>query len=218
MEGSGALHDRRAACRRLRAHRRLVGARRRALRCAAGLRSSSHFAARPARLALRLLRAVDRRSLLHLESGRAIVRAWLGALGARWSISSVAILLPRAAIWRVAAIALVIAVLVDILFRLYHTPWLDAFRLTLRGKLAQCRARLLTLWNIGGFTRLGLSGAWRWIAAWRANPETAARPLHLSPPPLSSAPNQSGRKHMRAEPLALKAEIEQSVGLLRRHL
>jgi beta-N-acetylhexosaminidase len=47
--------------------------------------------------------------------------------------------------WRVAAAAMSIAIAVEA-FRLYHTPWLDAFRLTLPGALLL--GRMFSLWNI----------------------------------------------------------------------
>lgn len=43
------------------------------------------------------------------------------------------------------ALAFVVAILVE-LFRLYHTPWLDAFRVTLAGALLL--GRVFSLWNI----------------------------------------------------------------------
>jgi Protein of unknown function (DUF2809) len=56
-----------------------------------------------------------------------------------------AALLPRLSRPRLALIALVIAVLVE-LFRLVHTPWLDSFRLTLAGALLL--GRIFSAWNI----------------------------------------------------------------------
>ncbi|NKE88947.1 DUF2809 domain-containing protein [Rhizobium sp. BUS002] len=44
-----------------------------------------------------------------------------------------------------AVIALFLAISVE-LFRLYHTPWLDAFRLTTAGALLL--GRIFSLWNI----------------------------------------------------------------------
>jgi len=46
----------------------------------------------------------------------------------------IAALLPAAKVWKVAAIACLVAVAVECV-RLIDTPWLDAFRLTLAGKL-----------------------------------------------------------------------------------
>jgi Protein of unknown function (DUF2809) len=51
----------------------------------------------------------------------------------------------RLALWRVALIAAVIAVSVE-LFRLVHTPWLDTFRLTLAGALLL--GRIFSPWNM----------------------------------------------------------------------
>ncbi|NML73908.1 DUF2809 domain-containing protein [Rhizobium sp. S-51] len=42
-------------------------------------------------------------------------------------------------------LSLIIAIAVE-LFRLYHTPWLDAFRLTLAGALLL--GRIFSVWNI----------------------------------------------------------------------
>ncbi|UWU23257.1 DUF2809 domain-containing protein [Rhizobium sp. CB3060] len=47
--------------------------------------------------------------------------------------------------FRIAAAALIVAVLVE-LFRLWHTPTLDAFRLTTAGALLL--GRVFSLWNI----------------------------------------------------------------------
>jgi hypothetical protein len=52
---------------------------------------------------------------------------------------------PRLARRRVLAIAMAIAVVVE-LFRLVHTPWLDDFRLTLAGALLL--GRIFSVWNI----------------------------------------------------------------------
>jgi hypothetical protein len=57
----------------------------------------------------------------------------------------VAIALPRLARWPVAGISAVIAVGVE-LFRLFHTLWLDEFRLTLAGVLLL--GRIFSVWNI----------------------------------------------------------------------
>lgn len=45
----------------------------------------------------------------------------------------------------IAVIAVLIAISVE-LFRLYHTPWLDAFRLTTAGALLL--GRIFSLWNM----------------------------------------------------------------------
>lgn len=49
---------------------------------------------------------------------------------------------------RVAAGAMLITIAVE-MFRLYHTPWLDAFRLTLPGALLL--GRIFSLWNIAAY-------------------------------------------------------------------
>jgi hypothetical protein len=57
----------------------------------------------------------------------------------------VALVRPASSPGWIAAIAALIAVAVE-LFRLIHTPWLDAFRLTLAGALLL--GRIFSLWNI----------------------------------------------------------------------
>lgn len=50
--------------------------------------------------------------------------------------------------FRIAAVALILAVAVE-LFRLWHTPTLDAFRLTTAGALLL--GRVFSLWNIAAY-------------------------------------------------------------------
>lgn len=57
----------------------------------------------------------------------------------------VAALFPDRSVRRVAVLAGVVAVTVE-LIRLYHTPWLDAFRLTLAGALLL--GRIFSVYNI----------------------------------------------------------------------
>ncbi len=57
----------------------------------------------------------------------------------------IAMLLPRQPIARLALLALVVAALTEF-SRLYHTPWLDEFRLTLAGALLL--GRIFSWWNI----------------------------------------------------------------------
>ena len=57
----------------------------------------------------------------------------------------VALVRPTAATGRLAAVALALAVLVE-LFRLVHTPELDAFRRTLAGQLLL--GRIFSVWNV----------------------------------------------------------------------
>ena len=57
----------------------------------------------------------------------------------------IATLLPRQPLGRLAFLALVIAALTEF-SRLYHTPWLDEFRLTLAGGLLL--GRIFSWWNI----------------------------------------------------------------------
>ncbi|MBP2446269.1 DUF2809 domain-containing protein [Rhizobium leguminosarum] len=55
----------------------------------------------------------------------------------------------------IAVMALVIAISVE-LFRLYHTPWLDAFRLTTAGALLL--GRIFSLWNMLAYA-IGIAAA-----------------------------------------------------------
>jgi hypothetical protein len=68
-----------------------------------------------------------------------------------------AALLPRLSRSRLALLALVIAVLVE-LIRLVHTPWLDDFRLTLTGTLLL--GRIFSLWNILAYAVGVALGVW----------------------------------------------------------
>ena len=56
-----------------------------------------------------------------------------------------ALLLPPTRRMKLVALSLLIAISVEF-FRLYHTPWLDAFRLTTAGALLL--GRVFSLWNI----------------------------------------------------------------------
>lgn len=69
----------------------------------------------------------------------------------------VAALFVRHDIGRVAIASGIIAVIVE-LSRLYHTPWLDEFRLTLAGALLL--GRIFSLWNILAYL-VGIAIAWR---------------------------------------------------------
>jgi hypothetical protein len=57
----------------------------------------------------------------------------------------IAMLLPRQPLGGLALLALAVAALTE-LSRLYHTPWLDEFRLTLAGALLL--GRIFSWWNI----------------------------------------------------------------------
>ena len=63
-----------------------------------------------------------------------------------------------------AVIALAIAIAVE-LFRLYHTPWLDAFRLTTAGALLL--GRVFSLWNMLAYA-IGITAACAFDPARRA--------------------------------------------------
>ncbi|MBB4236607.1 DUF2809 domain-containing protein [Rhizobium esperanzae] len=64
----------------------------------------------------------------------------------------------------IAIIALFVAISVE-LFRLYHTPWLDAFRLTTAGALLL--GRIFSLWNMLAYA-IGIAAAWAVDPARRA--------------------------------------------------
>jgi hypothetical protein len=74
-----------------------------------------------------------------------IVKYGGSVLWAAMLLFLLAALLPRLSRPRLVLIAFVVAVLVE-LTRLVHTPWLDAFRLTLAGALLL--GRIFSLWNI----------------------------------------------------------------------
>lgn len=69
----------------------------------------------------------------------------------------VGVLLPRLPRTQIAAIAMAIAIVVE-LSRLVHTPWLDAFRLTTAGALLL--GRIFSLWNLLAYAIGILFGAW----------------------------------------------------------
>lgn len=56
----------------------------------------------------------------------------------------------------IAASALAVAICVEV-FRLYHTPWLDAFRLTTAGALLL--GRVFSLWNVLAYA-IGIAAAY----------------------------------------------------------
>ena len=60
-----------------------------------------------------------------------------------WFLVSIA--LPTLSCWRVALLAALIAISVET-FRLFHTPWLDTFRLTTSGALLL--GRVFSFWNL----------------------------------------------------------------------
>jgi hypothetical protein len=78
------------------------------------------------------------------------------------------VLLPRLTSGQLAAVAVVIAIVVEF-SRLVHTPWLDAFRLTTAGALLL--GRIFSLWNLVAYA-VGIAlGVWidRLIALRRAD-------------------------------------------------
>jgi hypothetical protein len=69
----------------------------------------------------------------------------------------VGVVLPRLSRMQIAAIAVVIAVIVEF-SRLVHTPWLDAFRLTAAGALLL--GRIFSLWNLVAYLIGIVVGIW----------------------------------------------------------
>ncbi|RXG99316.1 DUF2809 domain-containing protein [Bradyrhizobium zhanjiangense] len=67
------------------------------------------------------------------------------------------VLLPRLTRTQIAAIAVMIAIVVEF-SRLVHTPWLDAFRLTTAGALLL--GRIFSLWNLVAYAVGILLGVW----------------------------------------------------------
>ncbi|WP_342733511.1 DUF2809 domain-containing protein [Bradyrhizobium sp. B117] len=69
----------------------------------------------------------------------------------------VGVLLPRLSRAQIAAIAVVIAVVIEF-SRLVHTPWLDGFRITTAGALLL--GRIFSLWNLVAYA-IGIAvGVW----------------------------------------------------------
>lgn len=77
----------------------------------------------------------------------------------------VGVLLPQLTRTQIAAIAAMIALVVEF-SRLLHTPWLDAFRLTTTGALLL--GRIFSLWNLVAYA-IGIGvGVWiDWLAELR---------------------------------------------------
>jgi len=69
----------------------------------------------------------------------------------------IGVLLPRLTRTQLAAIAMVIAIVVEF-SRLVHTPWLDAFRLSTAGALLL--GRIFSLWNVVAYLIGIVAGAW----------------------------------------------------------
>lgn len=69
----------------------------------------------------------------------------------------VGVVLPRLTRTQIAAIAVVIAVIVEF-SRLVHTPWLDAFRLNAAGALLL--GRIFSLWNLVAYLIGIVVGIW----------------------------------------------------------
>ena len=69
----------------------------------------------------------------------------------------IGVLLPQLTRSQLAAIAMVIAIVVE-LSRLLHAPWLDAFRLTAAGALLL--GRMFSLWNLAAYAAGIGVGVW----------------------------------------------------------
>ena len=97
----------------------------------------------------------------------------------------VGVLLPLTIRSQLAAIAMTIAIMVE-LSRLVHTPWLDAFRLTTAGALLL--GRIFSLWNLVAYAVGILLGVWiDWLAAMRGLTPPAEIARTDRAPPRSSA-------------------------------
>lgn len=83
--------------------------------------------------------------LLPLGLPREVVKYGGSVLWGAMVYGLAAFVRPAAPVGRLAAVALLVAVLVE-LFRLVHTPWLDTFRLTLPGQLLL--GRIFSVWNV----------------------------------------------------------------------
>jgi Protein of unknown function (DUF2809) len=95
---------------------------------------------------------------LSLPAG--VVKYGGSALWATMVLFLLAALRPRLSRPRLALIAMAIAVVVE-LIRLVHTPWLDAFRLTLAGALLL--GRIFSLWDLVAYAAgvlLGVAVDW----------------------------------------------------------
>ena len=95
--------------------------------------------------------------------------SWLWAMMVYWLVSTVR---PAWPIRRSAAAAIVIATAVE-LFKLYHLPPIDAFRLTLPGKLLL--GRVFTLWALLAYGLAIRVAAWA-DRAIRSRPSRRRRP------------------------------------------
>ncbi|OWV82971.1 hypothetical protein ATY75_26580 [Rhizobium sp. N122] len=84
-----------------------------------------------------------------------VVKYGGSALWAAMVYLLVALFVARARPAIIAVMALFIAIAVE-LFRLYHTPWLDAFRLTTAGALLL--GRIFSLWNMLAYA-IGIAAA-----------------------------------------------------------
>ena len=95
--------------------------------------------------------------LLPLGLPREVVKYGGSVLWGAMVYGLVAFVRPAAPVLRLAAIALMVAALVE-LFRLIHTPGLDAFRLTLAGQLLL--GRVFSPWNVVAYAAgIGLAAA-----------------------------------------------------------
>ena len=82
----------------------------------------------------------------------------LGVLSVLWGAmvyEFLAVLFPTMRPVRIVLLSMVVSIGVE-LFRLYHTPWLDAFRLTIAGALLL--GRIFSIWNIVSYA-IGITTA-----------------------------------------------------------
>ncbi|RFB96470.1 hypothetical protein B5K08_08860 [Rhizobium leguminosarum bv. trifolii] len=127
-------------------------------------RSQAQFLRLAALLVVIVLGLALRRFGYAIDLPFIVVKYGGSALWAAMVYLLVALFVARARPAIIAAMALFIAIAVE-LFRLYHTPWLDAFRLTTAGALLL--GRIFSLWNMLAYS-IGIAAACAFDPARRA--------------------------------------------------
>ncbi|ANM10183.1 MULTISPECIES: ribosomal maturation YjgA family protein [unclassified Rhizobium] len=127
-------------------------------------RSQAQFLRLAALLVVIVLGLALRRFGYAIDLSFIVVKYGGSALWAAMVYLLVALFVARARPAIIAAMALFIAISVE-LFRLYHTPWLDAFRLTTAGALLL--GRIFSLWNMLAYA-IGIAAACAFDPARRA--------------------------------------------------
>ncbi|RFB95007.1 hypothetical protein B5K11_08490 [Rhizobium leguminosarum bv. trifolii] len=118
-------------------------------------RSQAQFLRLAALLVVIVLGLALRRFGYAIDLPFIVVKYGGSALWAAMVYLLVALFVARARPATIAVMALFIAIAVE-LFRLYHTPWLDAFRLTTAG--APLLGRIFSLWNMLAYA-IGIAAA-----------------------------------------------------------